>query len=86
MKTMTQTCNDFFNSTSNIVTLMVKGYMVCAKTINGGRFFSELLDNDEADIRVKEYGSMVSYFGGGIVQKFIITDDDAILDYDKVYW
>lgn len=79
--------NNSGNSWKNIITVSVKGYIVYAKTINGGRFISEVLDDEESDIRFQEYGSVVSYFGGGIVQKYAVAADDSdiIFIYDKVF-
>lgn len=52
-------------------------YFVAAHTIDGARFYSETFEDVISVIDVyHEYESVVSYFGGGIVELFRIDEKD----------
>lgn len=60
----------------NYMTTFGEMFFVVGRTNTGGRYYSETVDNwDLANKFYREYCDIVSYFGGGTVELYCITED-----------
>ena len=57
-------------------------YFIVAKTINGGRFYSEPLEWEDTTEMFRDYFTIVQYFGGALQNsmKFVLMN---IISFDK---
>lgn len=62
---------------AEVAVMMRHDYFIEAKTISGGRFFSERLDWEDTAEMFRKYKDVVGYFGGGVVELYEVSYDDC---------